>query len=103
MSEGEVAIVNLLKHGKGAGVDNTDWIQQLDLERSPLPDYSDYDLDAYEGDQIMITGSRGCVRRCTFCDIHKHWKKFVYRKGQDIANEMIEQSKRYKKYRAITS
>jgi len=99
VSEGEVAIVNLLKHGKGAGVDNTDWIQQLDLERSPLPDYSDYDLDSYEGDQIMITGSRGCVRRCTFCDIHKHWKKFVYRKGQDIANEMIEQSKRYKKYR----
>ena len=47
----------------------------------------------------MITGSRGCVRKCTFCDIHKHWKKFVFRSGQSIANEMLYQSRKYKKYK----
>ena len=99
ISEGEVAIINLLKEGKGKGVDNTNWQQQLNLEHSPLPDYSDYNLDEYKGGQIMITGSRGCVRKCTFCDIHKHWKKFVYRSGKSIANEMILQSEKYKKWK----
>lgn len=98
VSEGEMALVNLLKEGQGAGVDNNDWVQQMNLDHSPLPDYSDYNLDSYSGDQIMITGSRGCVRKCTFCDIHKHWKKFVYRSGESIANEMIQQSERYGKY-----
>ena len=99
VSEGERAILDLLKTGKGHGVNNTDWKQELDLERSPLPDYGDYDLDQYKGGRLMITGSRGCVRKCSFCDIHKHWKKFVYRSGQSIANEMIEQSQKYNKYR----
>ena len=99
VSEGEIAVVNLLKSGKGAGIDNSDWVQQLNLDHSPLPDYSDYNLDSYAGDHLMITGSRGCVRKCTFCDIHKHWKKFVYRTGESIANEMIEQSRKYNKYK----
>jgi radical SAM superfamily enzyme YgiQ (UPF0313 family) len=30
-------------------------------------DYRMYDLQP-------VTGSRGCVRRCTFCEIHQHWK-----------------------------
>jgi len=98
VSEGERAIIDLLKNGKGHGINNTDWRQQLDLERSPVPDYGDYNLNDYKGDSLMITGSRGCVRRCSFCDIHKHWKKFVFRSGDSIANEMIEQSKRYQKY-----
>ena len=99
VSEGERAILDLLKTGKGHGVNNTDWKQELNLERSPLPDYGDYDLDEYKGGRLMITGSRGCVRKCSFCDIHKHWNKFVYRSGQSIADEMIQQSKTYKKYR----
>jgi hypothetical protein len=99
VSEGERAMIDLLKQGKGHGVNNTDWKQELDLERSPVPDYGDYDLSEYEGDRLMITGSRGCVRRCSFCDIHKHWKKFVFRSGQSIADEMIQQSEKYKKYR----
>ena len=78
VSEGERAILDLLETGKGHGVNNTDWKQELDLERSPVPDYGDYDLDQYDGGRLMITGSRGCVRRCSFCDRHKHWKKFVF-------------------------
>ena len=99
VSEGENAIIDLLQEGKGHGINNTDWKQELVLERSPMPDYSDYDLDSYGGDRLLITGSRGCVRKCSFCDIHKHWKKFVFRSGQSIAHEMIKQSEKYKKYR----
>ncbi len=99
ISEGEVSIVDLLKKGYGPGINNTNWKQQLDLERSPFPDYSDYNLSEYEGESLMITGSRGCVRKCSFCDIHKHWKRFVFRSGKSISEEMIKQSSTYDKYK----
>ena len=98
ISEGEQALVNLLKHGKGKGIDNTDWEQKLDIDNIPYPNYENYNLEKYDNKTLMITGSRGCVRRCTFCDIHKHWKRFVFRSGQSIANEMIYQSKKYQTY-----
>ena len=99
ISEGENAIVNLLQEGKGKGIDNLDWMQETDLDKFAYPDYKDYNLDDYDSQTLMITGSRGCVRKCSFCDIHKHWKKFVFRSGQSIADEMIYQSEKYKKYR----
>lgn len=99
ISEGEVSIIALLQKGHGPGIDNKNWQQQLDLERAPLPNYSDYNLNDYSSGRLMITGSRGCVRKCSFCDIHKHWKKFVFRSGGSISDEMIEQSKTYKKYK----
>ena len=98
ISEGEQALLNLLKDGKGKGIDNTDWEQKLDLDDNPYPNYDDYNLEQYSFKTLMITGSRGCVRRCTFCDIHKHWKRFVFRSGKSIAEEMIHQSERYKIY-----
>ncbi len=96
ISEGEEALVNLLQHGHGPGVDNVDWIQKKNIDDLPYPNYDNYQLEKYESKKLMITGSRGCVRRCTFCDIHKHWKKFVFRSGRSIADEMIHQSKKYK-------
>jgi radical SAM superfamily enzyme YgiQ (UPF0313 family) len=38
---------------------------------------------------IPITGSKGCVRKCTFCDIPVLWPKFKFRSGDHIAQEMI--------------
>ena len=96
ISEGEQALLNLLKYGKGKGIDNTDWEQQLDIDDNPYPNYENYNLDRYKSKTLMITGSRGCVRKCTFCDIHKHWKRFVFRSGKSIADEMIHQSEKYK-------
>jgi len=94
-SEGEKSLLNLLGQGKGPGINNTDWEQQTDLDQIVYPDYSDYNFNDYNTKQLMITGSRGCVRKCTFCDIHNHWKKFVFRSGESIADEMITQSKKY--------
>ena len=42
-----------------------------------------------------ITGSRGCVRACTFCDINSLWKKFRYRSGNSLAQEMVEGYQKY--------
>jgi radical SAM superfamily enzyme YgiQ (UPF0313 family) len=59
----------------------------------PLPNYDDYKFNEYiyERDQIPfpITGSKGCVRDCDFCDIRFQFGKYRYRTGHDIAKEMI--------------
>ena len=73
-------------------------IETLDLETVPPSDYDDFDLSKYEyvnEPTLSITGSKGCVRQCTFCDIPVLWPKFKYRSGAHIATEMISLNKRY--------
>jgi len=36
---------------------------------------------------VPVTGSRGCVRKCTFCEIHEHWK-FMQRNPSLIVEEI---------------
>lgn len=65
---------------------------------TPVPDYDDYNFDDYvfNGDKTLpVTGSRGCVRNCTFCDVHSFFGKFSFRTGEHIAEEMIALSNRY--------
>ena len=37
-----------------------------------------------------MEGSRGCVRNCTFCDIRSFWKKYKFKDGYALAQELIE-------------
>lgn len=68
-------------------------VETLDMESVPFVDYDNYLLDEYRyitGQKILaITGSKGCVRKCTFCDIGVIWPKFKHRSGTHIAQEMI--------------
>lgn len=72
------------------------WQPQIEnLNQVPIPSYRNIPLDLYTDNnidqrRINITGSRGCVRRCSFCDVGHIWKKFRYRSGQHIVNEMIQ-------------
>jgi len=58
-------------------------------------DYSKYDLSFYSKEAkknktpifIPITGSKGCVRNCTFCDVPARWN-FSYRPPSLIAAEI---------------
>lgn len=50
-------------------------------------DFSTY--DRINGKKaIALTGSTGCVRKCTFCDVSRLWSKYQYRDGEDIFEEM---------------
>lgn len=71
------------------------WTQLNDINTENFPDYADYNFSLFQKVSIPVTGSRGCVRKCTFCDIHTHWKKFVYRDGDNIFNEMLHHSQKY--------
>ncbi len=93
--EGEEAIVQIL-NGDGANASGTNGnpVRQIkDLNDLPWPDYSDLDLSKYDsrGKSIRITGSRGCTRRCNFCNVYLMWPKFTYRSGESLVNEMFHQ------------
>ena len=99
-SEAEESIINLLQGNLTyPGINQNAVPTQInDLDKLPIPNYDDYIFENYERKALPITGSRGCVRQCTFCDIHSHWKKFVYRTGESICNEMKELSAIHKIY-----
>lgn len=92
--EGELAIVNAINDLPGPGVNNNNPIQIDDLDSLSWPDYSFYNLEEYDylipdSKEVYITGSRGCVRKCTYCDVEKFWPKFRYRSGKNISQEII--------------
>jgi len=94
-SEGENSLVEILKGNFLFNGINSDTFTQINnLDHLPVPDYSDYEFDLYESKIFPITASRGCVRSCSFCDIHDHWK-YRYRSGESVANEMVTLSSRY--------
>lgn len=111
VGEGEEAIISILNNNFNVpGVNGNSPSQIDDLDLIPIPDYSDFDMDKYPKtwwdprikddnklgtDFIYITGSRGCVRKCSFCDIESVWPKFRYRSGKSIADEMCEQNQKY--------
>lgn len=90
--EGELALIELLKGNTDyPGIDSAG--EQIDdLDQLGYADYSDYNLAEYDRfyqeDVVQITGSRGCVRRCTFCNVASYWPKFKWRSGQHIFDEI---------------
>jgi len=93
--EGEISLEEYLKgNTEYPGINNTKSIQVEDLDTLTWPNYKYFDLDAYDyledKRDVFITGSRGCVRRCGYCDIERYWPKFRFRSGKNIANEIIK-------------
>lgn len=100
VGEGEHIIKNVLDGNlSGPGISDDTPSQIDDLNSLPFPNYGFYDLDKYDylssEKEVFIVGSRGCVRRCTYCDIARYWPKFRYRTGTNIASEMIEHYERH--------
>lgn len=90
--EGEYSLVDLLEGNLKSSYDQID-----DLDSLPVSNYDDFDFSKYNTKNkiVAITGSRGCVRNCTFCDIRAAWKKYRYRSGKNIADEILNHNKKY--------
>lgn len=59
---------------------------------TPYADFNDLDIanyDYHKGLMLPMTGSKGCVRKCTFCDIPHNFGKFSFKPGQSIADEVM--------------
>lgn len=96
--EAENGLNSYFLYGFGPGVNNTNYQQIDNLDQCPWPDYSFYNLDDYSsnsGKELLILGSRGCVRKCTFCDVEKISPKFRYRSGKNIADEIIHNYEKF--------
>jgi len=94
LGEGEIALRELLRENFSYPGINSASVQIDDLDQLGYADYSDYDLTNgydlwYDSPMIQITGSRGCVRSCSFCEVPSIWKKYRYRSGTSLANEII--------------
>lgn len=97
IGEGE-NIVSELVSKRTKGIIQAPQLDNEELKDLPIPDFDDYDFAAYgkiEDLSLPITASKGCVRRCSFCDVASIWPKFRYRRGENVANEMIGIYKKY--------
>ena len=101
LGEGEYVLDRFFKGHDELGLNyNTakseTWAPQIDnLDNNIFPTYKDINFDNYSpglnfNHTISITGSRGCVRRCTFCDVGHIWKKFRYRSAENILQEITQ-------------
>lgn len=81
------------------GVNNFESVQIDDLDSLPLIDYSLVNLDSYdyiEGSRdVYVESSRGCVRKCTYCDVAAYWPKYRYKSGKYVARELINNYEQY--------
>ena len=100
VGEAESSLIMYLNGDAGAGINNNEIDQIQDLDNLPQPDYSYFDLEEYnyiiQGEkEVYITGSRGCVRKCTYCDVERFWPKYRYRSGNNVANEIISNYEKF--------
>jgi len=77
------------------------WVPQIvDLDEKYLvPSYKQIDTVNYHNIEnknsaiFSLSTSRGCVRSCSFCDVSNTWKKYKFRSGRNIAQEILKHHK----------
>jgi len=108
IGDADKSLLELLKGNLDfPGIDRQSPHQFSDLDTLPFPNYDDYDFSNYlnlddpgpihpKSNSLYISGSRGCIFQCTYCEIKGHWKKFSQCSGVRIAKEMEFLHKKYK-------
>ncbi len=94
MGDAETDLVQVLKD-RPTGVHRSRPVGNQDLVSVPNAYWHGLDFNQYQGYKtgdlrMPFVGSKGCVRQCTFCDVAASWPKYVYRKGNEIAEELID-------------
>ena len=98
IGDGEHSLIALInKDLNYPGIDNPVWkeLTNAELTELPIPNYDDYDFTKYNKKSIALLASRGCVRKCKFCDIVENWKNFRWRDSDNVFQEMVLQYNKY--------
>lgn len=101
VGEGEIALSEIFKGNTDYhGINGKLPVQIDNLDSLPFPNYDFYDRSEYNYidptmPDLFVYGSRGCVRRCTFCDVAHYWPIFRYRSGKNIAEELLGYWEKY--------
>lgn len=94
--DGEVAVQEYFKDNMSyPGINTMDWQPNADLDQMPWADYDDYDFSLYNNPAIPIVDSRGCIKKCEFCDVIQYWKKYQYRSAETTFKEILYQTQRH--------
>jgi hypothetical protein len=97
--DGEEAFIALINgNDQYPGINGIPPIQIENLNALPHPDYTGIEPANYfytHEPGIYITASRGCVRKCSFCNIPEMWPKFKNRTADDVAQEIINSKKKF--------
>lgn len=100
LGDGEENICRLLRgetdyDGINDGITRINTSMQLDnLNGDCIPDYSDIDWSLYLPkydlfkDAVYVTGSRGCVKTCDFCNVKELWPRYRFRSAEHIMKEI---------------
>jgi radical SAM superfamily enzyme YgiQ (UPF0313 family) len=99
MGEADVAFANLITQKDELVGVNTHEVNHLeDFTHVLTPNFDLFDLDSYRYNNkrlLGVEGSRGCVKRCTFCDIQNFWGRFKYKNGKLLAEELLMLQEKY--------
>jgi hypothetical protein len=91
--DGEIIFSNWLRGNFAVpGADGIPPEQIANLDQIPYADFSKISPWEYFYNQrpgIYVTASRGCVRKCTFCDVPWRWPKYKYRSGKNMSDELF--------------
>ncbi len=81
------------------GVDTDFLAEYSDVKQHTVMDFSDFDIlkyqSGYPNGVLPMETSRGCVRNCVFCDIPTMQGGFRYKRGTQLAAEMIHYYQQY--------
>jgi|694.fasta_scaffold87929_4 radical SAM superfamily enzyme YgiQ (UPF0313 family) len=106
VGDAETEIIRAIK-SKSVGLIFSASQTSEDLDNIPSPDWSNYNFDYYKQLQniavaedktrryydprsMVITASKGCVRNCSFCDVPEYWPKYIFRRGENVAADIID-------------
>lgn len=99
--EAETTIPNIIKGNYAvAGIDTDYLAERSNVQEHGLMDFDDFAItkyqSGYDGGVLPMETSRGCLRQCVFCDIPTMQGGFRYKRGLQLANEMIAYYEKYK-------
>lgn len=98
--EAETTIPEIIKGNYDVqGIDTDTLAERSEVKEHPYMDFDDFDIDryqsGYENGVLPMETSRGCLRKCVFCDIPNMQGGFRFKTGQQLADEMIHYYEKY--------
>tara|TARA_R110000868_G_scaffold1415_4_gene11071 strand:+ start:9668 stop:11212 length:1545 start_codon:yes stop_codon:yes gene_type:complete len=93
--DSERAIIELLDGNINyPGINSAVPVQIDKLDELLVPDYSDITWSDYKSEgqarnPVFVTASRGCVKRCDFCDVPMLWPQYKFRSGAHVTDEIM--------------
>lgn len=104
IGDAEDAIIELLQ---GTYSQTNEWHIPSDNNlKYPFSNFEDYRLDDYTPIgplRLPIVSSKGCVRKCDFCDVGFRSHKFQSKDGDSFADELVHLSEKHGITRFVTA